>query len=183
MKASASTLLLPSLILSAAPNKYGILGQKAPELKLSNWIDKDGQTGSFSLSEHLGKFIFIELWQAWCPGCHKHGFPSLKKITDALVDNPLFIPIAIQTTFEGYDVNTPDKMREIQLRYDLPIIMGHDAGNEDKNSNPVTMQEYRSGGTPWAILISPTGIVLHNDFGVNPQGVINYINRETKKRN
>ena len=115
----------------------------------------------------------MEFWQAWCPGCHSHGFPSLKKITDALSDNAKFTSIAIQTTFEGFSVNTAGQLRVMQQRYDLPIIMGHDEGTE--GVHPYTMQSYRSGGTPWSVLISPEGEVIFNDFSINTDKAITFL--------
>lgn len=176
--ASASALLLP-FASHAASRNYGIIGQSAPELDVSQWIDANGKPSSFKLADHKNKFIFMEFWQSWCPGCHKHGFPSLKKISDAFKDNEHFVAVAIQTTFEGFSTNTADKMQEIQQQYKLNITMGHDAG--DEKNHPKTMRDYRSGGTPWAVLISPEGKVIYNDFSVDPESAIKYIKREIGK--
>ena len=40
------------------------------------------------------------------------------------------------------------RVREMQLRYDLPITIGHDAGDPDVNHLLRMMRNYRSGGTP-----------------------------------
>ena len=176
--ASASARLLPFASHGASRN-YGIIGQSAPELDVSQWIDANGKPSSFKLADHKNKFIFMEFWQSWCPGCHKHGFPGLKKISDAFKDNEHFVAVAIQTTFEGFSTNTADKMQEIQQQYKLNITMGHDAGDEE--NHPKTMRDYRSGGTPWAVLISPEGKVIYNDFSVDPESAIKYIKREIGK--
>ena len=183
LKAGLATALLPASIYSAnaASNRYGIIGQPAPELEIADWIDPQGKSTSFNLADHKGKFIFMEFWQAWCPGCHSHGFPSLKKISDDLADNKHFTAIAIQTTFEGHYTNTFAKVRKIQKQYDLNIIMGHDAGDKKTDSHPKTMINYRSGGTPWAVLISPEGKVIYNDFSINPESAISVIKKETAK--
>ena len=178
--AAASGLVMPKL-LSAEPKAYGIVGQLAPELKITHWIDVEGNPGEFTLANHRGKYVFLECWQSWCPGCHSHGFPTLKKIYAALKDSDYFIAVGIQTTFEGYASNMPDKMREMQNRYDLPIIMGHDAGDQAKHTYPTTMQNYRTGGTPWAILISPDGYVLYNDFGLDGDNAIAYLKAGIEK--
>ena len=178
--ASAAAVLLP-INAFAAKHNYGIVGTKAPELEISDWIDGAGKPTSFKLADHKGKFVFMEFWQSWCPGCHAHGFPTLKKISDAFKDNQHFTAIAIQTTFEGHAVNTSDKMREIQKRYDLDIVFGHDAGDPKSHGHPKTMVDYRSGGTPWAVLISPEGKVLFNDFHINPEGAIQLLHEEIKK--
>ncbi len=187
LKAGAATILLPPALLTtstaaaATDNRFGILHQPAPELEISDWIDPDGKPTTFKLADHKGKYVFMEFWQAWCPGCHKHGFPGLKKISDAFADNEHFIAIAIQTTFEGYFTNTSSKMRKIQKQYDLNVIMGHDPGNEKTNAHPKTMVSYRSGGTPWAVLINPEGYVIYNDFTINPESAIKVLKQEIKK--
>ncbi len=175
---TTAALLLPK-VSQAASNGYGIEGQQAPELKVGQWIDGEGKPTTFKLSEHKGKFIFMEFWQAWCPGCHKHGFPSLKKISDEFKDNKHFVPVAIQTTFEGFAVNNAKQMRAIQMRYDLDIVFGHDEGSE--GVHPHTMKSYRSGGTPWAVLISPEGKVIYNDFSISPESAIAYLKKAIDK--
>ncbi len=176
--ASSATLLHPEIV-QAQSNGYGIEGQQAPELKVEKWIDGKGKPTTFKLADHKGKFIFMEFWQAWCPGCHKHGFPALKKISDEFKGNKHFVPVAIQTTFEGFSVNNAKQMRAIQMRYDLDIVFGHDEGSE--GSHPYTMKSYRSGGTPWAVLISPEGKVLYNDFSISPESAIAYLKKELNK--
>ncbi len=180
---SAAAVLAPQILVpkmaQASSNKYGIVGQQAPELKISQWIDGKGKPTTFKLSDHKGKFVFLEFWQAWCPGCHKHGFPTLKKLVDEFEGNKFFVPVAIQTTFEGFSVNNAKQMRAIQMRYDLDIIFGHDEGSEEKH--PYTMSSYRSGGTPWAVLISPEGEVLFNDFNINLKGAVAFLHEAIEK--
>jgi thiol-disulfide isomerase/thioredoxin len=181
--ASGAVVLAPEILAlntaQAASNGYGIVGKQAPELKVGEWIDGKGKPTSFKLSDHKGKFVFLEFWQAWCPGCHKHGFPTLKKLVDEFNDSEHFVPVAIQTTFEGFSVNNAKQMRAIQMRYDLDIIFGHDEGSEEKH--PHTMRSYRSGGTPWAVLISPEGEVLYNDFGIDPDGAVAFLKKAIDK--
>ena len=176
---SAAAVLAPEMLVpqiaEAAPNRYGIVGNQAPKLKVSQWIDGKGKPTTFKLSDHKGKFVFLEFWQAWCPGCHKHGFPTLKKLVDEFKDSEYFVPVAIQTTFEGFSVNNAKQMRAIQMRYDLDIVFGHDEGTEEEH--PHTMRSYRSGGTPWAVLVSPDGDVLYNDFGIDPDGAVAFIKK------
>jgi len=84
----------------------------------------------------------------------------------------------IQTVFEGYSSNTQDAVRELQLRYDLPVVMGHDPGDSDSHSMPSTMKNYRTGGTPWLVLINPEGYVVYNGFHVNSDKLIEYIHTQ-----
>ncbi len=171
--------LLPGMSASlAAPKGYGIVGEIAPELDVPHWIDGEGNPDNFSLAAQRGKFVMLECWQAWCPGCHSHGFPALQKIHAHFKDSDYFIAAAIQTIFEGYASNTVDKLRVMQQRYDLPIPMGHDQGDSDTHERPNTMRSYRTGGTPWAILISPDGYVIYNDFSIDADNAIAYLQTE-----
>lgn len=164
-------------VKAASPN-YGIEGRIAPELKVDYWIDKNGQSTDFKLADHAGKWVFLKCFQSWCPGCHSHGFPALKKISDALADNPGIAFAGIQTVFEGHGTNTVDKVREIQLRYDLKVPMGHDPGGED--GYPATMADYRTGGTPWMILINPQREVVYNNFNINVDNAIDYLTKASR---
>lgn len=160
-----------------ASNRYGITGQIAPELTVDYWIDKDGTETDFKIADHQGKWIFLKGFQSWCPGCHSHGFPTLKKISDALADNPNVVFAGIQTVFEGPMINTVDKVRDIQLQYHLKLPMGHDPGGE--NGRSYTMTDYRTGGTPWMILINPDREVVYNDFSINADKTIEFLTEQT----
>lgn len=165
-----------SSLLQAAPDGYGIAGYLAPELEVDYWIDKDGQPSSFSLAAHEGKWVFLKCFQSWCPGCHSHGLPAVKKMSHALAGNPNIVFAGIQTVFEGHSVNTLEKVRETQLQYDLKMPMGHDPGGEERR--PRTMTAYRTGGTPWMILISPDREVVFNDFSINADKAIEFLAKE-----
>ena len=176
MTAGAAALPLAG-VSSAAPAGYGIQGRVAPELDVEYWIDAGGESSAFRLADHAGKWVFLKCFQSWCPGCHSHGFPALKQISDALADNPGVAFAAIQTVFEGHFTNTVDKLREIQLRYDLRLPMGHDPGIE--GGHPKTMVDYRTGGTPWMVLISPDRQVVFNDFGIDADRAIAFLQNQT----
>lgn len=155
---------------------YGIVGHKAPELELAHWVGADGKTmAAPKLSDYVGKFVVIYCFQAWCPGCHSSGFPALQKMTQAFANNERIVFLAIQTVFEGREANTYEKMTEIQQRYHLAIPFGHDIGNVNTNNVASTMYHYRTGGTPWYILIDQQQDVVFNDFHLNPDGAIAYL--------
>lgn len=173
---AAAALSAPLSGLEAG-SQYGIKGRRAPELQVDYWIDGSGAPTNFRLGDHDGKWIFLKCFQSWCPGCHSHGFPALKIISDGLADNPAVAIAGIQTVFEGHYTNTVDKVREIQLRYDLRIPMGHDPGPE--HGHPMTMIDYRTGGTPWMILIDPQRRVMYNDYGIDAARAVEFLRRQT----
>ena len=49
------------------------VGKKAPD-----FVQWDTLGKSYTLSEHLGKYLFIDFWAAWCPPCRAE-LPSLVK--------------------------------------------------------------------------------------------------------
>jgi hypothetical protein len=51
---------------ASAKTQYGILGQLAPELNLSDWIDGNGKkTESIRLSDYRGKVVYLYFFQDW----------------------------------------------------------------------------------------------------------------------
>ena len=74
--------------------------------------------------------------------------------------------VGIQTVFEGFNINTEDKLRKNQLKYEVEIPMAHAAEDQHSRSIPEIMRNYRSGGTPWTVIIDPSGKVAFNDFHV-----------------
>ena len=92
------------------------------------------------------------------------GFPTIQKLTRAFKGDDQVEFIAVQTVFEGHRVNTQDKLRQNQLKYALKIPMAHAAGDPGTRRIPEIMRKYRSGGTPWTVIIDPAGKVVYNDF-------------------
>lgn len=170
--------------LWAQPSR-GINGQSAPELNVPYWIDSRGkETDAFAIASNQGKWIILKCFQNWCPGCHSAGFPALQKITAAFKDNQQVAIAAIQTTFEGFSTNTQDALLKNQQRYQLAIPFGHDAGDElaphgNIKRRPTTMVSYRTGGTPWFIVIDPSGKVVYNHFHINADKLIEILQKET----
>ena len=160
---------------TAIESKYGILGYEAPELDVDYWIDADGDRSKFSIADSKGKWIVLKCFQNWCPGCHASGFPFLQAFAKEFHDHPKVAIAAIQTVFEGFSTNTQDAVRKLQLEYELPIVMGHDPGDPDGLNISDTMLKYRTGGTPWIILIDPDGVVAFNDFRVSTSKLIEFI--------
>ncbi len=163
---------------AGAGNRFGILDHMAPELDVAYWLDRNGAPTSYSIAESRGKWIYLKCFQNWCPGCHKYGFPTLKKVADAFDGEERVSVAAVQTVFEGFEVNTREAVRELQLRYALPIPMGHDPGSADGERLPSTMLDYRTGGTPWVIIIEPGGRVAYNDYHIDGDRFIELLKSE-----
>lgn len=153
----------------------GINHQYAPELRVPHWIDGEGKPRPpLKLAELGDGYKVIYCFQAWCPGCHSRGFPTLKKLYAALHEKGVDFAV-IQTVFEGAAQNTPDKLREMQKKYDLPIPFGHD---QIDGRCPTVMEDYRTAGTPWFIVIAPAGEVIYNDFHIDADRLVAALSRD-----
>lgn len=158
------------------PTGYGIVGEAAPELQVTQWVDANGEkTNPIHLKDYKGKFKVLYCFQAWCPGCHSKGLPALKDMSDAMKDNDNIVFIAIQTVFEGAHANTYEKMVEIQKEYELSIPFGHDPGDDSSRNRSTTMNNYRTGGTPWFIFIDENDKVVFNNFHLDTAKAIAYL--------
>ena len=109
------------------------------------------------------------------------GFPTLQKVTQAFKNENQVKFFAVQTVFEGYDYNSQDKLRKNQLEWGLKIPMAHAAGNPQTHEIPAIMSKYRSGGTPWTVLIDPKGSVVYNHFHIQPPQAIAMIEQLLSK--
>jgi len=110
------------------------------------------------------------------------GFPTLKNLVEVFKGKDKIKFIAVQTVFEGYKSNTKEKLRENQLKYSLKIPMAHDAGNPDADEIPKTMSKYRSGGTPWTVIIDSFGNVVYNNFHIKIPQAVSLIEKLLAKR-
>ncbi|MBF0277854.1 MAG: hypothetical protein HQM13_08690 [SAR324 cluster bacterium] len=84
-------------------------------------------------------------------------------------DDPDVAIVAVQTAFEGFKVNTFGGTEQVAKKYDLQIPIGQ-SGTEEEPS-PV-MKNYRTGGTPWVVIIDKEGIVRYNNFHIEAKYAI-----------
>lgn len=156
---------------------YWILEQKAPELsKDIAWIDWNWEKlkNPIQLSDYAWKFKIIYCFQSWCPGCHSSWLPTLQKLREAFNNNTKIELFALQTVFEGFEQNSYDKILETQKKYNLDIPFWHDVGDEIVGKS-YTMTDYKTGGTPWYILINEKDEVIFNDFHIHPENTIKFL--------
>ena len=148
--------------------QFGSQHNKAPELRVSKWIDAAGKDMKPLKLNDLGSgYKIIYCFQHWCPGCHSRGFPTLKYLHDNLKGKGFEFTV-IQTVFEGANENTLDKLRVNQERYYLQLPFGHDTPPTGE-AYPTFMEDYRSGGTPWFTVIDPHGTIVYADFRLDPR--------------
>ncbi len=153
-------LLLPAV---AAPGAPGIVGRPAPSWGVTEWINLPAGKQSLDVDDLEGRVVFMLGFQSWCPGCHARGFPTLKQLIKDYKSADDVTFIAVQTVFEGFATNTTQRAWDTAREYQLDIPVGHD-GSDGRRSS--IMRRYRTGGTPWVIIIDKKGVVRFNDFHV-----------------
>lgn len=146
-------------------SRYGIAGQQAPPWKVSQWHQLPTGAVTLNVEDFRDKVIYLYFFQSWCPGCHQSGFPTLKAMTEQFADADDVAFAVIQTTFEGHEENDASKLKPTADRYGLTIPFGQSEGN---TGTPDIMRQYRTGGTPWVVIIDKEGKVVFNDFHVAP---------------
>ena len=157
--------------------KGGILDKKAPKWEATDWVNLPAGKKSVDIEDYKGKVIYLYCFQSWCPGCHKSGFPTLKKMIDKYKNNKDVAFVSIQTVFEGFHTNTPDKIKIIDKKYGLNIPMAQSGKQEgDVKKRSPLMKKYRTRGTPWTIIIDKEGVVKFNGFHIKPDEAEKVIN-------
>ena len=148
---------------------------KAPELRVPFWLGADGQPrDALTLAELGNSFKVIFCFKAMCPGCHSVGFPTMKAIYDGLKDKGIGMAV-IHTAFDDDPRNSQDKVAEMQTKYDLPIPFGHDPKVGDKY--PTFMQDYRTRGTPFFIILDPENKIIFSDFRPDAAKVVEVLGK------
>ena len=148
----------------------GITGLSAPEWEVSEWFNLPDSGSSLRLADLGDRVVYLYCFQSWCPGCHSHGFPTLKAVMESFADRPEVAFVAVQTVFEGFEVNTAQAALDTVAKFELDIPVGHDVGL-DRTMSPL-MKDYRTGGTPWTVFIDRPLRVRFNGFSVTPSDAV-----------
>lgn len=172
----ALVLLLPVLLApqTADAQRPGIEGRPAPAWPGLQWLQVPEGRDALDVTDFRGRVLYLFGFQSWCPGCHSHGFPTLVEVREHFRDDPAVAFVMVQTVFEGFASNSAPRALDEVASYgldDLPLA--HDAGPEDSGSR--LMRLYRSGGTPWTVIIGPDGVVRFNGFGIEAEQAIGLI--------
>ena len=170
----AVALLVASGAVSEADAKreLGILNQKAPSWSVDQWLGLPDGKKVLDVADFKGKVLYLYCFQSWCPGCHSHGFPTLQKAMNHFKGDEEVAFVAVQTVFEGFSSNTLKRAGETAARYDLDIPIGH-SGSAGQFSS--LMRNYRTGGTPWTIIIDKQGVVRFNGFRIEAEDAIHVL--------
>ena len=153
--------------------ELGIAGQTTPEWNVAQWLRLPEGASSLTVGDIDAPVIYLYCFQAWCPGCHSHGFPTMAAVRDEVGDEKVAF-VAVQTVFEGHDVNTAERALASVDQHGLnDIPVGHDV--DPGGGTPSMMAAYRTGGTPWTVIIGPERRVCFNGFQIDSASAVNMI--------
>lgn len=145
---------------------------KAPELRVPYWIDGAGEAlSTLSLADLGPQFKIIFCFKASCPGCHARGFPTMQKLVKNLTDKGFGFAV-IHTAFDDDPQNSHDRVREMQIKYDLKIPFGHDP--KTGAEYPTFMQDYKTRGTPFFVVLNPDNDIVFADFSLDADKLISH---------
>jgi len=135
----------------------------APGWEVSEWFNSKG----FDLVELKGRVVVIEFFQLWCPGCNAFSIPLLKEwhgtFEGELATGALKI-VSIHTVFEGFDYQSPDRLRRFLKRKKILHPVGVDRAIPGQRL-PRTMRRWGTMGTPEVAIVDKKGIVRFQEFG------------------
>jgi len=143
---------------------------RAPELRVPYWIDGEGNDlDDLKLADLGTGYKIIFCFKASCPSCHSRGFPIMKQLVANLSDKGFGFAV-VHTAFDDDPFNSQDRVRENQLKFDLKIPFGHDP--KLGQAYPTVMQDYRTRGTPFFLVIDPNGGLVFADFSLDADRLI-----------
>ncbi|MBD9178387.1 MAG: TlpA family protein disulfide reductase [Odoribacter splanchnicus] len=119
-----------------------ILNQKAPELKVQQWLT--------DMPDTKGKFVLIDFWATWCGPCRK-AIPELNALQKEFKNDLVVI---------GISDEAPEKVEAMKT----PVIEYYSAIDTQAEMK----KQLEVKGIPHVILIDPKGIVRWEGFPLLP---------------
>jgi len=131
----------------------------APELQVDEWI----HGSPTSLAALRGKVVLLDFFQIICPGCHQ-AHPTIVDLQRRYGPQGLQV-VGVASAFELREHQSPSAIRRYVERtgdFNYPVAL-----DEDRIQ---TFRRYRSGGTPWAVLVDRGGRIRLQGF-FDPQRI------------
>jgi hypothetical protein len=84
------------------------LGQKAPLLSVSDWI----QGNEVNFDRLLGRVVLVEVFQVNCPGCFLYALPQAVELYRKYSEQGLAV-LGVATAFEDFDKNNLENLTRL----------------------------------------------------------------------
>ena len=145
-------LLLWAVPLGAQHADDVFVGQDAPALQTSEWINSDPLT----LEELRGKVVLIDFWAWDCPECAKT-LPRLKDLHAKYADQGLVI-IGVHTPRAEYEKNVADVRRTVETKgIGYPVTIDHEY---------LTWRDYLCNAWPTHYVVDQQGVIQLSHTGI-----------------
>ncbi len=82
-----------------------MIGQKAPNLKISKWV----QGMPTNIDKEKDRIVLVEVFQVNCPGCFMYGIPEAINIYKKYQNDGVTV-LGVATAFEDFDKNTLENL-------------------------------------------------------------------------
>lgn len=146
--------------INAKITLYNLIGQKAPELIIQQWIDSRPLT----IKELRGKVVFLDFFGPWCGPCRAM-FPHIKKLYQDYHDKGLVV-IGV-TRYYGFFNQLGQNLRNLQPAEELEWIKKFKLHHEipfpyavaDMENGKKNEAAYGVYGIPHMVVIDKKGLV------------------------
>jgi hypothetical protein len=167
---AAFAALAPGALLAGAL----LQSKPAPEWQADAWFN--GNPGT--LQAQRGKIVLLQFFQLWCPGSNSFSIPLFNRWYEKYGQRDDVVVVSLHSVFEGYEYQTPDRLREFVKEAGMLHHVGIDAYESPEQNTPITMQRYEAQGTPQIVIIDREGQVRYSHFGwFEPHPVEAFIER------
>jgi thiol-disulfide isomerase/thioredoxin len=153
----ANLIFITSLL---ADSSTRLVGEIAPSFGIKQWVQ--GNNKNLDMKDLKGKVIYISTFQDGCPYCHRYGLPALRDLHGVYKEDKDVQFLAIQTAFEADEEYDLQSIKDVITEYKLTMPVGN--SERDEYGRPAFMDRYKTGGTPWVIIIDKSGIVRYSNF-------------------
>ena len=153
--------------VSSADGRPGVVGRRAPDWNVETWRRLPGGAEHLEVGDLPGRVIYLFCFQSWCPGCHSVGFPAFRSAVERADGDRRIAFVAVQTVFEGLRQNTLQAGLDTVDKFGLDVPVGHTTATAG-GAVPALMDAYRTGGTPWSVIIGPDRVVRLEGFNPEP---------------
>lgn len=151
--------LVSALLGSTARGQRLMLGDPAPQLKISNWVKGD----PVDLAKGVGKNCYlIEFWATWCPPCIE-SIPHLTELQRKYRKDGLVV-LGISGPGRGETLRKVERFvakRGDSMRY----VVAYDGSSTTSDR---FMGGVGVGGIPWACLIDKQGKIMWHGHPGDP---------------
>ena len=87
--------------------------------------------------------------------------------------------LTVQTAFEGHQANTFKRGKQVLEKFKLDLPFGQDGA---PGVRPSIMRDFKTGGTPWTIVIDPEGVIRFSTFHLPAADAIRLIDKLKAKK-